>query len=964
MEISSLELMKDPNTLQQRVIEDIEKRFDNKIVLQDPNDVAMHVIEMGVMLTSNFAFASENAIASQNPMLAQTSEDLYKSMSDYDYVNLFSKPSRAILQLNLNKQYLLDNAFDFNESSKKITIPKESKFRIGNFDFGIHYPIDIIINKKTGAPRIEYDLSQSNPLQGMTHNLVSFGEYSHIGVHMIQMDFEAHQFTCTRKTEVLVAGHGFSKKYPYQDKFYAVRLFTEKNGIMYELAQTLAKSVYDPYVVTARLTVEPEVNKFSIHIPQIYFDTNMLGLKLYIELYTTKGNITDDISGIDPSQMSIDFNIEKSNNKYSKVLAKSPVGQPNFIVPRSTKLEGGSDGYGFLDLRRRILNNSLHTKVLVTPADLENYYENSGFRIVRYKDDLTNITYFSYKAMVDSTGSIVPVMTAPIYLTEESPETCSTIKKNLDGTLTILPSTLYRYSSSEDCCYPVTDTELQMLNELEKEAVVIEMNNTLYTKSPFHMRLIPDSKYPKMTSYNLNNPEIKNFLFKKENTTITPQMIAVSGTITHDDEGSNGYKIHLLINKSRDVREIVEDDIIVWVYTESIDGIFIGTQATYVSDLGDNSLYSFTIGTDYYINRNHKLNITTFKDYENDWNHLVNMENTYHVVFMVKNDNFNEGYTEPEFFEGVPPKLQDDNMVLLRQSMTIKLGYALDDVIYNNINLSWTKEEYARYEVDEPMVYPHDIYLTDDNGDPVTEVVTDPDTGEKKLKLTIVNTRGDIVRDELGIIQYKHKAGDIIRDDYGQAIVLKSRVKKYLVQTTQIDAKVWLSENPIHKTYRTTLSQVLETYFEFIRESQAEISEYERVYFRPIRTMGTALFNVGDHIEMTLPINMSFRMKFHVEAQVIDDLGLREAIKNAAIKIIEEEISSKNISLVEIGNKIKNQISYVASVDVLGIDNAIDLQTISIVDDSVQPSVAQELYLTKNNTYDVRKALNVEFVTK
>lgn len=89
------------------------------------------------------------------------------------------------------------------------------------------------------------------------------------------------------------------------------------------MGQTLAKNAYDPFSLTARLAVEPEVNKFSVNIPQIYFTKDMLGTNLYLEVYTTKGDVNYDVSSLSKDQYKVNFNITKATSKYSQVLART-----------------------------------------------------------------------------------------------------------------------------------------------------------------------------------------------------------------------------------------------------------------------------------------------------------------------------------------------------------------------------------------------------------------------------------------------------------------------------------------------------------------------------------------------------------------------------------------------------------------------------------------------------------------
>ena len=63
-------------------------------------------------------------------------------------------------------------------------------------------------------------------------------------------------------------------------------------------------------------------------------------------------------------------------------------------------------------------------------------------------------------------------------------------------------------------------------------------------------------------------------------------------------------------------------------------------QATYVGPYNNQFLYEFKIDTDYYISDDGTLNVTSLSNYETSWTHLINLENEYHLTFMIKKDYF------------------------------------------------------------------------------------------------------------------------------------------------------------------------------------------------------------------------------------------------------------------------------------------------------------------------------------
>lgn len=101
-------------------------------------------------------------LSTYHPFRATKSEDLYKHMSDFDYVGLFSYPADFSFQLALDKTLVKRHAVKYNAHYSKIIIPRNTTFKLGRFHFGIHYPIEIRVNNITGSILAVCDTSESN----------------------------------------------------------------------------------------------------------------------------------------------------------------------------------------------------------------------------------------------------------------------------------------------------------------------------------------------------------------------------------------------------------------------------------------------------------------------------------------------------------------------------------------------------------------------------------------------------------------------------------------------------------------------------------------------------------------------------------------------------------------------------------------------------------------------------------
>lgn len=956
----TLSMMTNPINLQKLVLDEISDRLSGNKVIVDPNQVSMLLIEMASNLTSNLAKATEDGLSEWLAKRATTHEDLYRHMSDYDYIGLFSTPSTTKITIHIDKAYITNKALDYNNNYKLVVIPEDTVFTLGTLDFGIFYPINIRVNKHTGYISAVWDTSKEHPLHTLNTNLINVNEFSYMGIELVQLTIPVFQFTRTVHEDTITPTTGFAKKISYTDNFYGARFFTNQVGSseLLELHQELGKDTYDPTRASIRMQVLLDENELSVNIPQVYVTNKKVGSKVISEIYTTLGDISPTLANLDISQVKANFNLTKNSSKYSKILENIPT----FVISvAEEKASGGSDGYNFEELRERVVYNSFHNTALITPIDLENYFQDKGFKVVKYKDNLTNLIYYAYRELKDDSGTIIPSANLNVYLTKEICESTdySSIKANEDGSFTVLPKTLYKLDQNNEKCIPVSDTDLDNIDKLSKEDKVELFNDIKYTVSPFHYRLTTEGRYPYASSYNLMDPKITRFRFLFENDTITAQMTLASGNLKHLEYGSRGYTLRLMCQQSQDLYAVPERDIKVYVYTKSSYGTFVGQEATLVPNSYSNgvAMYDVNLETSYSINKSHQIEFTSLRSGLETYGHYVNLEQPWYVAFMVDKDYFPDAITTVSQYEGIPVNYHDTYIVMIKQEFTLTLGYGLDDVVYNSINLTWNSATPKLYEADVPLTYDTDVYETDS----VTGVPIYTIDEYNNIQFVLKHKLGDTVYGDDGKQLYKYRKGDFVRDKNGNVVYTSDRITEYNIQALMLDAKLYLSEHPESISYREGITKTLESYFNVIRTATDNLLERDRIYFKPLRTMGYGEFDLGSGITSTLPLELSIKFKVYLDNEAYSNVTLQESIKEEIIIQIEEDLSKDRISLSEIAMKCKEKIVHIEAVDVLGINDDIKLQTLSIIDESVQPSIKQELFLTQDNEINIRKDVDIEW---
>lgn len=952
-----------PMNIAAMALDEIHDRLNGTRIIADPNSPFCHLLEFG----SSISAMTIQAIEEKFPLLyaqrAQSMEDLFMHMSDYDYLSLYATPASTTLRMAFPKKYLIDNALKYNDNYKQVTIPKDTVFMIGKYPFGIYYPINILINNYTRTFTVVYDTTYSNPLHELNKNIVDKYDITYGSLDYLIIDVPIYQFA--RSTEELIIDRslGFIKKFTYNNQFYAVRVFNYKNGKYSEMGQSLNQIIYDTSNPTLLLQVMQDIQKLKITIPQIYFDNGDMGSKLFFEFYTTLGPLDIDTTKIAGSNIRVDFALKnKDTTEYSAILKNLPF--DTIMTLNGNKIIGGSNAITLETLRKRIIHDNLVHSVPITEDDIAVYLEDNGFYVKKFKDNVTQRIYYAYRILTDTDGSIIPSMTLQMRMIDSYTDSSKYkgFVNQLDGSITVLPTTLYKYQKETEDAIPLTIDELDVISKMDKSQLVDTLNNQQYLRSPFHIRFDLNDDNPHAVSYNLMTPSIDKLIFVNENYNISSKIMTYDALIQHMGDGVGGYDVALSVAKSDDLTDVSEDDILIYVFVKTTAGYTIGLRVNYVQKMNERYLYKFHIDTNYHLTENNEISITNFQNENYSLSeHLVPLTSNFYLVHMVRASVLQGVNIEPSsnaVSNGVPDSYLKDFIALTRQYVTISLGHSLKDVINNNIEISVGGTKYDTWEYDVEDSYENDVYARTIDG--MLKYTVDDNNGVKLYK---EHSIGDTKIDENGNTVYLHRKGDVRYSKNGEPIIAIPSFKRFYTDMMFVDAKVFASERTAELTFTSTLPRILESYFDTVRNLQKQLLERTTVFFRAVRTAGTATFNIGNGITSTQNIEMSFHIKCYVQSYVKQDVAIQQTITSYICTAIEDAIQTKNINMMDIFSSVKEKLSdYVEHFTLLGINDDTTNQTFIIMDEDAQPSLKRRLVLTEDNILSLSKSLDIEFV--
>lgn len=701
----------DPCIIKANALEDLTARIIGGTPIVDANNVPMFLMEKFSSVIADSMLAAKQNIDVLYKLRAMSPEDLYKHMSNYDFIGVYSTPASFMITILMEKQYIVHNAKSVNDNYLQIVIPENTSFTLGSYQFGIYYPIVIRINKVTNSITAYYDDTKTNPLQTIDENSFNMREVKISGLTFLQIDIPVYQFIKTVTTEAVTPDAGFVKLYNYVDEFYALRVFNYNNTTADwdPLDVTLSETIYDINTPTVHFVVNQDNKQLQISIPPIYFTNGLLKTKMKIEIYTTKGELSVDVASIAATEVSVDFKIT-TTDIYSSILDKM---ESLVLAPTLATITGGTNGITLTELRSKVITNSFYKQVLTSPSEIEAYFNDFGFTSSRLECNITDLIFLCHKQLTNSFGNVIGAGFISTFINNDTVTNSSlTIKENIDGSITIMPNAIFKYDEINNICTPLSNSEYTTLNVKNNFNKILDYNSNIYTKQPYHVRLERSNRYPIAYTYDLNQPTATSLMSLGENLDADVQVTIDAIAVTHD--GLNGYNIRLMVNF---IGNFTTDDVTIYFYTKDVADVKVGAVATFDTDYDTKHIYNIHIDTNYSLFKNNTIYLTSLTTDSNQAGCEIPLTFTGTFVTLIKSTSLETTALNPNIGYQVPSSLKNTYTALSEQSAVLTLGTYMS-CFYNNVDVSYKAIEYAKYDQDIYLRAEKDIYKTNPDGTP------------------------------------------------------------------------------------------------------------------------------------------------------------------------------------------------------------------------------------------------------
>lgn len=944
----------DPAALQRLHLENLANAYKGEINLVDPSNPFIFLLEASNVNTVASILETEIALRKNYPILSQTYDDLFHHMSDRHYLTVFNQPVNGkftfILDVNTINNAVVDNP---DLQCRMITIPRDTYVVVNGVTFTMHYPVNIKIFYNNTI-EVSYDTTYPSPIHDLKTNVIEYNfRVDPNGQTWLSFDVDMSQFKIRMFETPIDAPLFFKEDITLTDKFYYARVFNKSNmtkNKWVEMRTTHTDQVFDPYTPTAVLKVADDY--LSVYIPPTYYDQGLLDGVIRIDIYETKGNITIDFDGytLDSFVTTLE-SIDEARDVTPYTTAMTDV---SFTCYAKGIVSGGNNTMTFTQLREEVINTALGEMNLpITPAQIKSKIVRAGFDVIKYVDTYTNRIFLASKYLPNPLNA--ELITPANITIEKFVTTLEMLRSNPDvcynyNRYTIRSRALYSIENGKIEHY--SQDRLNYLSNLTPTSFLDVVNNTKFVYSPFWYVLDNSLNEFEVRAYSLDDPVIKHVSFVSQN---EYAMLRVN-TNTHAIEKiENGYKIYLRVRS---------DD-----FYKGLNDSFVGVQLGFIP-VGENKhafingslegidtdgerIYSFTIKTNYDIDSNNVLYLDNFSMFDKDTLKLgVNLTHQFKILFLTssKPTNYRGHKLDKTYGDFL---LDNDNIVVTEESLLLEFGKPLKALWTQSIS-NKLGSDYAVYVNDVPLIEEKDVYRVFDS----TGTIFD-----ENLNTELLRKKGDIVVDDLGEIQYKHRKGDTYLVNGDPVEVTESKTIR-MIDMLFIDGRYRFANDDTYQHYLKEMRDVLTTWIYDDLSDLTEITlEQTKIYFHPYRSMGDVRVMVSKNKETKIKAQQSFKLKLYVTDIVYNDARIRTNLRKGTIKLLNDYLHNRTISMSDIVSMLKELYgASVVSFSITGLGGDKNLDTVSLIELTDSLSLRKILIDQEDGTYIIEEDIDVEFI--
>ena len=957
-----------PAAVQTRIGEALTQVMEGGIDVVDPSNPFVLCLEASVANLCAFLDQAQALTRQQYPIVASSMSDLYRHMSDRDYIDRFAKPVAIPFIFYLNKNEVMNAMVtDPDTGIRRLRLPRNLVVRAGGLSFSLQYPVEIRQLTHLGL-QIVYLTDTPSPLQTLQTNIVDWSVATTSNREFLCFNLELTQFEIVTAYADVNASSGFKTDVDFPDQFYYARVWhqkydsVKKDYVYEEILTTHSRQIYDYSTPTALLSVTE--GRLSVIIPPVYVNSNQLDGKIRIDCYVSRGEIDIRMDSIPVNIYELEWlNIDPADDDVYTAPVRT---LSNLLVYSIAYARGGRSALTLEQLKARMLSNSIGTQNLpVTNQQTKTAIEDQGFSLTRTVDNVTSRMFWASRAMPRSSDEkILTAAAATMATVRLTLKQAGAAHGAKDNGKRITLSSKCLYLQSVGVTRPLTAQDKSRLDRMSRVDLCNELSQNQYFYSPFTYVLDATTDTFEARAYYMDAPKATSRSFVEDNPT-TGLQVSSSSSITLQMNADH-YNLVVRTTSSDVFRDRFKDspqDFYAQLSFRSVsqdDVLYIVGNVAEDASTGE-MIATFKIPTNWDISSEDLLYLTGDLGSNSDLPVGVELSKWYDLVYYTKADLGAEGAkwspiaADQLIYRREPG---ENYKAITHERVHLNLGYPLPNL--------WTMSRSA-VDTIPYQTYQTDVYYTHEK-----EVYEpDPQTGlnfevvDGQVRYRITHPKGSYILDEQGRAAVRYKAGSVILDEKGNPIPEPNWAAKMVrfVDIFMVDGVYYFSSDSVVERYRKDmLDTVVGWITADVANFQKGLLERSNIYFTPKSSIGAISVLSSDNSELNISAQQSLTVSLVVPPRTYGDEVLREQLTRTTIRIIDSELGKSTISVSAMEYALRNAYGTdVIDVKItgLGSSSGVEQQVLSIQNNAMGCSLKKKLMVTADNKLIVTEDVTV-----
>lgn len=953
------DILSNPYLVQSKLAEEMSTVNGETVFFESPSHPIISSMEANVLTSCSFAEQLGVTLAKTYPSMAESWDDLFRHMSDTDYLNIYALPS----ELNGNGAYVLLSleeiilkAVAIPESEiRKLTIPRHTQLMLGELAFTLEYPIDIRVNN-SGGLEILYDTAIDTDVGDVKSNKVKWKTISISNQPVVLLYLNVKQYRVNVHHIEVGASAKLSTEIGLTDQYYYCEALMQTDSGWTRIKTTHSDSIYDSSDVTVLLKVED--NRLKAKVPRIYQNNGTLKGRIRLRVYTTQGPIVRNLSGFTAESTSIRFGGEDR----AATIYDAPLDSLEYVGTYSTEVtENGRNAMSFAEVRELVIDHKVDDGAAPIRRDkLYTSMINKGYSITNSIDNVTGRTFLATRSLP-----------APIDLRFETPINgmLSTFAFTMDD-LRVHPSAYdnsNRVTLSPDATFEWSSNGIELLHPDElseytsdmNDNVLLQLNDRKLLFTPFHYIFDTNDNLFRMRMYQLSTPAVTNRFFLGTNDRLG---LGISISTIEMLSEPDGYSLLVATESDEAIQHLTGDQTVIaqlsYIPNRTTDRAFLNGE--YIGDVNGQRVFKFKMECSYDVDADDYIQLSNFYLFDRELRDLqTGLTHDFVLSFAVVGYSVQRDVSS-DLDTYLATEYLDTSLsiyTISAEQLTIKLGSRITN--FWDASRSYVGEtDYQRYT--EAKIKTHDNNVYEEVGD-TGQIFTY--TEENGLVYNLTHVKGDPVVIN-GETQYEYQAGEIVYDTGGEPIIIGPGKIERQAEMYFLDGRLKYVTDVNVLQYVSSIPAKLAQWAEMdLKDIADNLIGRSALKFYPRTTLGDVPVLMDSGVLGSIDSEQTLTVQYYMTSSGYNDTNLRSFLESVTREIVNDMIKSTVISTDAIVDRLRDRIgSDVQGITVSGLGGERDLDVISIQDSDKHLSIKKRLTRLSDSTITMADAISIEYL--